>query len=836
MRKWSKTARRGCTPLRIPPPAARDVTKGTLMNESNRGAIPSPASPKWRELVPVSVAIALLLMVFFPEASLQGRVIASTNFRRGDPVYAGAAWAETRFDFMDPSPEIVNLPFTVFQGRSFRKSAAPLWNPYNGCGAPLLADGQSSPFYPLKLMSYIPRDPLRLYSLYLLANLFIAGVSTYWYCRIMGLRSFAAYFSSISYMLGGALMVRLEFYDFPPAALFPVLMIGLENLARKPSSVWIVGVGLLGALQVSSGHALGMFALSLFALIYYLVRVMELKGVRGVGRGVLALVVAVGMAGAVCSALIIPLVELLSQGLSPRQFPESHRYLYMVAKSFRQFGLKTLVGVFLPHLHSAWGVGLMPEARSIAWSYVSYSGVLAPVLAAYGAARGVARRAPVLMVVFGSAFLFCLAPLGLLVRLPVMREITPWYAAPGFSFALVVLAGLGLERLGSVRGRSDKMVTFIIVIVLVVLFNAVVVFGPAANFLEAQRDELSVMLISALILIGFWLVHVGGVRHRRGGTVLCVAAVALAFCDLYLNGSWLHPTQRPGEVYPVSPAIGFLKSQSGLFRVSALVDDHRNEYIFGENLGMVYEIYQLPLCDNVAAKRYVYFMSLLGAPVDQAWHTPVKDSPLLDVANVRYVLRAYDKPLPESDRYEERFSDGFVRIYENMRAVPRAFLVHDAKPVSSPEEALLALKDEAASLSHKAIVELDRGRVPPFSVSGESGVEEERVTVREYAAQRVTIDVLLEKPGLLVLSDTYYPGWKAYVDGRRREIVPTNLVMRGVFLPAGEHEVVFVYAPLSYRVGLALSVLAIVGCVVFAIVRTRHGRGRLSAGGRGSIS
>ena len=74
------------------------------------------------------------------------------------------------------------------------------------------------------------------------------------------------------------------------------------------------------------------------------------------------------------------------------------------------------------------------------------------------------------------------------------------------------------------------------------------------------------------------------------------------------------------------------------------------------------------------------------------------------------------------------------------------------------------------------------------------------------------------------------------MDGRRREIVPTNLVMRGVFLPAGEHEVVFVYAPLSYKVGLALSVLAIVGCVVFAIVRTRHGRGRLSAGGRGGIS
>jgi uncharacterized membrane protein YfhO len=64
----------------------------------------------------------------------------------------------------------------------------------------------------------------------------------------------------------------------------------------------------------------------------------------------------------------------------------------------------------------------------------------------------------------------------------------------------------------------------------------------------------------------------------------------------------------------------------------------------------------------------------------------------------------------------------------------------------------------------------------------------------------------MENPGLLVLSDTFYPGWKAYVDGKKATIYPTDLALRSVFLPAGEHTVEFVFSPGSFKLGSAITI------------------------------
>ncbi len=73
-----------------------------------------------------------------------------------------------------------------------------------------------------------------------------------------------------------------------------------------------------------------------------------------------------------------------------------------------------------------------------------------------------------------------------------------------------------------------------------------------------------------------------------------------------------------------------------------------------------------------------------------------------------------------------------------------------------------------------------------------------------------------ESPGLLVLGDTYYPGWKAYVDGKKTPIYPTDVALRSVYLEPGEHEVKFVYSPGSFKVGVLVSVLSLLALGVYA--------------------
>jgi len=92
-----------------------------------------------------------------------------------------------------------------------------------------------------------------------------------------------------------------------------------------------------------------------------------------------------------------------------------------------------------------------------------------------------------------------------------------------------------------------------------------------------------------------------------------------------------------------------------------------------------------------------------------------------------------------------------------------------------------------------------------------------------YEPQRVEIDVTLERPGLLVLADAYYPGWRASVDGRPAAILRTNRAMRGVALGAGAHHVVFSYAPASLRLGAALTVIGLIALAGASVWASRQG-------------
>jgi uncharacterized membrane protein YfhO len=95
-----------------------------------------------------------------------------------------------------------------------------------------------------------------------------------------------------------------------------------------------------------------------------------------------------------------------------------------------------------------------------------------------------------------------------------------------------------------------------------------------------------------------------------------------------------------------------------------------------------------------------------------------------------------------------------------------------------------------------------------------------------YEPERVEIRATLAQPGLLVLADTYYPGWTAEVDGQAAEIVPADLYLRGVALDAGDHTVVLRFRPASVRIGLTVSLVAWMAlAVAAAVLALRIGRG-----------
>ncbi|MFQ5885757.1 MAG: YfhO family protein, partial [Anaerolineae bacterium] len=152
---------------------------------------------------------------------------------------------------------------------------------------------------------------------------------------------------------------------------------------------------------------------------------------------------------------------------------------------------------------------------------------------------------------------------------------------------------------------------------------------------------------------------------------------------------------------------------------------------------------------------------------------------------------------------------GDVKIYENMENLPRAFVVHRAR---ISENALEAMKEEAFDPGREVILSQGPGG------HLEEGKAQDRVSMVSYQPERVEVQAHLGAPGYLVLTDAYYPGWKALVDGRTAKIERADYYFRAVYLEEGEHTIEFVYAPLSFKVGVAIS-LASLALVIIGLER-----------------
>ncbi len=155
---------------------------------------------------------------------------------------------------------------------------------------------------------------------------------------------------------------------------------------------------------------------------------------------------------------------------------------------------------------------------------------------------------------------------------------------------------------------------------------------------------------------------------------------------------------------------------------------------------------------------------------------------------------------------------GKTRVYANDGDLGRAFVVAAAQVADTPEAALTAVQANAAQLGQVVVLELEGQPAPP--AIPEPAVTTGSVTITEAALNRMTLRAEMAAPGFVVLADAFYPGWQATVDGQPTPVYRANTVVRAVYVPAGEHEIVFHYRPVEFWAGAAVSGLALVGLVV----------------------
>jgi hypothetical protein len=350
--------------------------------------------------------------------------------------------------------------------------------------------------------------------------------------------------------------------------------------------------------------------------------------------------------------------------------------------------------------------------------------------------------------------------------------------------------------------------------------------APAPDGLAvAQRAATEHLLLQAVALLACGTLVTVGVAASR----VTWAATAFVAIDLFTVGQgYLDPLPDDSPVSLArDPAVGHLLSAAGDDRAGLSI----GLGIGPQNLGLAEDFRAVGGYESVPVWRWVELLQLAstGRPYPHAelqddlavGYLARFDSPLIDVMGVRWFV-ATEAPGP---RWVDRTPagaarrPGALRLFENESAMPPAFLVHHAR-VEPGEQAQARAVGE---IDPRREVVLDRAPTPAPCGEGEAAM-----AARVVSRARARLVIQTDDPcaAVLVVSETMYPGWRARIDGRRAELYYADYALRGVAVPAGEHEIEMWFEPPWGRKGVVVTFisLALVG-VVFALSRRRDARG-----------
>lgn len=183
-------------------------------------------------------------------------------------------------------------------------------------------------------------------------------------------------------------------------------------------------------------------------------------------------------------------------------------------------------------------------------------------------------------------------------------------------------------------------------------------------------------------------------------------------------------------------------------------------------------------------------------------------------SNIQLIGQGVGLANPEIAHFQLVY-DNEIQIYRNNFAYPRAFVVHNVELARGIDESIRELAQPDFDPSSQAVVDISSQSDSAGRLEGQvASTTPTAARIVQHTANTMRITTNLEQPGLLVISETYNAGWKAYVDGVAVPVQKVNLFMQGVYLDAGNHVVEMVYAPSSFTIGTMISITAVVGIII----------------------
>ena len=716
-------------------------------------------------------------------------------------------------------------PMYRFAARSLRSGTIPLWNPHLYCGAPFAADNQSGLFYPVNLVVFglFGQPSYGVMEGLVVLHIWLAAVGTYGLLRGLRLRRPAAVLGALAFGLSDLFVTHIGNLNLnATAAWLPFVLWASLRALETMRFPWAAAAGALLAVAALAGHAQMLLFIAFALVLLYGCRLIGTvlvgdsrrwaAGARTAGLGVLTL--AVGLGGA--ALMLLPAWQMAGHtGRGHLRFDEATRY---------SLPPRALLGLLAPGFYGRGAVNFWGTWDRVE---VGYAGVATLVLAGVGLWFAVSRPragtspmrdpdgerdgpsasfpAAFFSLLAALAFLFALGRYTPLYRLlyrfvPTLDQIrAPARFIVLGDLSLAAMAAYGLERLASNRG-STRRFAVLLGFCLAAAIVALLALGLTRAHSVPPPDRVpgaTRSILFAAALLGISGLAVLLVRWLQWTDWLFPVLLAV---DLVALGSTIEIERNdPTLGFHHPEVVAFLETDPNLFRIE---DDAPS---WQPDAALFHGLYDIGGIYNPLAL----------APYEAyRWAVGERGSPTHNFLGVKYVLAAKGDP-PGDRGFQSVYEGREIDVYLNTEALPRALFVSQARVVPDHEAAWRAV--HAPGFDPRQTVILEEGPGSSRSGAGQMGGARQ-LSFNRYGLNRVELSVTADEDGFLVLSDVYYPGWRATVDGESTSVLRANYTFRAVRVPAGAHRVAMAFAPSTWYVGLGVSLITWLALALMAIL------------------
>lgn len=730
------------------------------------------------------------------------------------------------------------VPSYSYTAQSLAGFRIPLWNPHQMCGAPYLAALQGAVFYPpILLFAALPSG--KAYSIYWMAHAVMGGVFIIVLCRRLKLSWIASLAGAGAFMFCSNTASKL----FGPAFLansvyLPLMFVFVLKIFETGRPKWAVALA-MGVLAPLLAGWIQALVYSLYALCIFVVAIVvrslvkKTEEVMFVKRGLALLAFSVALFLLLSAAQTLPVIEM--GRMATRSFGEISEEMLTIRNS----------AIYSPYriLHDSLNSkgGILP--------FYLYMGIL-PLLFSIMALWEKRLRFYVLFFygMSACALILSMGPQTPFYKLWSYLPMMKIFRAP-FRFLFLhavsvsVLCGIGLDRFlrwFDSYGERDGKTMAIAAVVVAVVSGTLILAWPETGAHASRAIKLLAaasnwqFYLTALAILAIVLRVSPGPAHWKPHA-LGIGCFVLILVDLFAaNHNYFYlPEKNPSIYEKHSRVIEKIKSETDTDNARVFVVADLLDFSYCIKLGQLTGLSLINDYENMNPRRYNRYCNHIFGKEDErsaeffwGWFNldeKLVHRELLNYMSAKYLWfsrdylsRANQDVIDNYTKLTESsspiYADETDMVFVNPDALPRAYIVGKSRLVSDEEEILRLLTSDDFSPTEEVILSDGPQRGEEDSIRA---ARRSSAIIKSLEPEKIIIETNMEDDGFLVLTDQYYPGWEASVDGEEVDIYRANYLFRCVPAPAGRHEVVFRFRPTSFRLGVALSCVGTLALAAF---------------------